>query len=97
MTTTADTLRAARALIESPADWRQYSGVNHHTTQGYCAMEALSGVPTAVDGAYDQAAEGLHAQLPADVPSIITYNDDPSTTHADILALFDRAIAAQEV
>lgn len=36
---------------------------------------------------------GLSADLCCSV--IFNYNDDPTTTHADILALFDRAIAAR--
>ena len=36
----------------------------------------------------------LRAALPPSIAWIPDYNDDPKTTHADILALFDRAIAA---
>ena len=37
----------------------------------------------------------LHQQM-EHVRGLATFNDDPGTTHASVMDLFDRAIAAQE-
>ena len=38
----------------------------------------------------------VRAHLPADFVSLTSFNDNPTTTHADIIALIDRAIATEE-
>ncbi|MEL6388391.1 MAG: hypothetical protein AAFR00_13655 [Pseudomonadota bacterium] len=43
-----------------------------------------------------EARKLLVQALPGELASVVSFNDDPDTTHADILALFDRAIAAAE-
>lgn len=45
-----------------------------------------------------KAMAALRAAIPSEAPAlrIPTFNDNPKTTHADILALFDRAIAQLE-
>jgi hypothetical protein len=57
---------------------------------GHCALSAIRGAGG--DAAYHR----LHAQIPPGWHRITVYNDHPSTTHADVLGLFDRAIAALE-
>jgi hypothetical protein len=49
-------------------------------------------------GPVGEARLALVAVLPVGFGStlISEFNDDPDTTHADVLALFDRAIAAAE-
>jgi hypothetical protein len=102
--TTVDLLRAARAKIERPECWttKYYA---HDATGGeceasareavcWCALGAVKSVTT--HGCFHTLWELLRAQLPHGSVSISTYNDAPSTTHADILLLFDRAIAAAE-
>lgn len=93
-----DDLVAAKALIPSPRLWRQ--GDRH--PDSLCAMMAVGRV-TQPGGQsnprFDAARSAMMDALPADSQSrfssapVVTFNDDPATTHADIMALFDRAIA----
>ena len=46
--------------------------------------------------AYAGACDALRNCLPGDREFIARYNDDPKTTHADIVGLFDCAIGKQE-
>lgn len=85
--TLADDLRAARALIDSPEKWLK----NELRRDGcFCAMGAGLEVK---NGAVLLAIQG---QLPDPYSTIPAYNDLPTTTHADIMALFDRAITDAE-
>lgn len=96
MASVKENLIAARALIDTPEKWGKGS---FRAVDGcLCAVGAL-GVAT-TGNAHDWSASAYNAlydALPetayAGVPS---YNDNPNTTHAEIMALFDRAIAAQE-
>lgn len=101
---TAAVLRKARAKIEQPERWtqrvfaRNRAGVVVHPTDGdavcWCAAGATSySAPnTCVLGtawnALDAAAQALGGS------GVTTWNDDH--THAEVLALFDAAIAAEE-
>jgi hypothetical protein len=44
---------------------------------------------------YIQAVDALEASLQSHGGIVPGFNDDPRTTHADVLALFDRAISAR--
>ena len=96
MTTTADYLRQARALIENPEHWA--ANPFERTFEGpegkMCALDALGCVEyergTDYVPAYNALA-GASAYI-----SVAHFNDHPTTTHADVLALYDRAIAATE-
>lgn len=93
MSTLADDLRAARALIDTPEKWIKgdwfegtrccAAGAARKVLRdaGHRAMIGFWATPLA--HALDEAAGG----------NIVAYNDDPATTHNDILALFDRAIS----
>lgn len=103
MATVKENLIAAKALIDTPDKW-----VKHHF--GFdgcmCALGALGralGVDPSDDMGPNEAALG--GALPAGFQSntnlslgtkVANYNDHPDTTHADIMALYDRAIAAQD-
>ena len=82
----------ARALIDTSDKWCKihFAAPGQHCTMG--ALEATVGH----DRAYGPYRTALLAALPNGFPyvSVINFNDDPSTTHADIMALFDRAIAS---
>jgi hypothetical protein len=58
-----------------------------------CAMLAIK---QAGHRDFLSALRRLAAQLPSGWGSIDVYNDAPTTTHADVLQLFDRAIAELE-
>jgi len=91
-TTTRDVLIAARALIADERNW--IKGANFRKVAGcdcFCA-----------DGAVEEVFRnrpwepGVRPALRAASPNgmIVTYNDADETTHADVLAMFDRAIEA---
>ena len=99
MTTVRDNLIAARKLIEREDKW----GKGEYEYQGFmCAIGAIAAVQCGSPGSAERSEDGkaLASALPDDMEKhtfyVTIYNDAPETTHADILALFDRAIAAQE-
>lgn len=92
MSTTAEKLRRARKLIEDPAHW--IKGASEDVIDGrqrYCAVGALATQESWLGEAY----EALSTEVPSGWP-VYLFNDDEATTHADVLALYDRAIAASE-
>lgn len=102
--TTAEILRAARAKIDTPEKWTR--GAYARTKSGrIVGPECASAVHLCAVGAVTAAAspamtvDDALVVLARELPSaggITNFNDHPGTTHADILALFDRAIAAAE-
>lgn len=95
----ADQLRAAKALIDTPEKWTrgEYardmfgSGVDCLSGEAvcFCTLGALGAVGAAnCDPIIRKALEPVFAG------SVSMFNDSRTTTHADIMALFDRAIAA---
>jgi hypothetical protein len=104
MTQTADILRKARSIIEKPENWtqgtfaRDESGnaVNPRASAAvcYCSRGALNHV-TGGDGVYDgEAYDVLLSLLSDDYLGVADFND--TNTHAEVLALFDRAIDRAE-
>lgn len=96
MTSVKDNLLAARALIDTPEKWGkdQDGSLRGKSCVGIALGEVTgNGMPE-----YDAVRKAIVAALPAHFASntlpIVFFNDHPDTTHADILALFDRAIAA---
>lgn len=84
------TLQDARHRITNPEDWcKSYFAANG----AVCALGALE---ESCGGRWI-GREYLLRAIPTEFPhrSVIVFNDDCSTTHADVLALFDRAIAAR--
>ena len=65
----------------------------------YGALDTTAEKSGDLGEAEDRAMHLLDESVPNDFKlrhggGVITYNDDPDTTHADILAVFDRAIEA---
>lgn len=99
---TVEILRAAREKIADPARWRKgwyASDVNGVDCYGHdpeacrwCAIGAIQ----AVVGDPDTDQAPSRALRSAAGVGAHYFNDKPSTTHSDVLSLFDRAIAAQE-
>jgi hypothetical protein len=94
MATVKENLIAARALIDTPEKWGKGAW---HSRGCFCAIGAV----LEAQGKLGRAAYGgetevalMHA-LPAGIGSVEDFNDQFRTTHADIMALFDRAIEAQ--
>jgi hypothetical protein len=88
-------LIAARALIDTPNKWTKGAWQTGCT---YCAAGAARKVifGTSNDWSLDFWATPIALALDAQAPghNVALYNDDPATTHNDVLALFDRAIEA---
>lgn len=98
MKSVREVLVAARALIDTPEKWtkgsmgRTASGAcvvaSHRDACRWCAIGAV----IRVDGSVGYRAwDALDAASGSAAPM---FNDAPSTTHADVMNLFDRAIAA---
>lgn len=102
----ADDLRAARELIDTPEKWckGKYGDAKSMCALGACRA-AFYGVPDHGQGRelrrgeyaadFNPLAEALYKAN--NRGGVDLFNDDPDTTHADIMALFDRAIAQSEV
>lgn len=81
-------LQVARAKIEDPANWRK----DEFEKEGrYCAVGAVISVSGWGDCSAWRALDAV-----CELQCTPWFNDQPTTTHADVLALFDRAIAAAE-
>lgn len=101
--TTAEILRKAKAHISTPEMWHKgslFSGPGRET----CAACAYGAILIAT-GTHVVPYRKAQAQLDAAVSLVsgcswrrcaAAYNDDPSTTHADMMALFDVAIDMAE-
>ena len=107
--TTLEVLRAARAKITKPEAWSAKGAGNDGTGDKpaqFCAMAAIyysaariageneSLVTAHVRDALRRAIPGIHDRPHFGVLSV--WNDDDETTHADVLAAFDRAIEIAE-
>lgn len=100
--TAADILREGRKLIENPENWVQGSfgqtkGGNRcyavdPRANCWCAVGAISKVGEEVaEDEWQLAWVALDNASPCGCS--IRFNDHAKTTHADVLAMFDRAIA----
>lgn len=106
MSTTVEVLRKAKALIDTPEKWTQ--GAGSRSASGvivserrygvcFCALVAIQHV--AYDHLNTSAVESEYAFARAidRTPSgIAIWNDAPERTHPEVMAAFDRAIAACE-
>jgi hypothetical protein len=96
--TVKDDLIAAKALIDAPDKWTK--GI-HFSGGRYCAMGAVGAATRQPHGGsrWAECDRALIKSAPrhrwregVDGHPVVAFNDDPATTHADIMALFDRAI-----
>jgi len=93
--TPLETLKAARHLISDPAKWTQGTIARDWTGKQttadsidafcWCAVGALEKV-----GSNAGPFRALRWAMPSGYRSIVSFND--SHTHAEVLALFDKAI-----
>ena len=96
--TTLEILKAARAKIESPERWtrgclaRDEFGdevpPNLSVARKWCLVGACDDIRAL------EILEDVLEEEGEEPPA--AFNDDPRTTHDDILALFDRAIASED-
>lgn len=89
-------LQDARQRIENPANWHQgdWSNYRYGKAAAWCTWGSVFVVLGSSGEMHGRVMSYLNASTP-DGRGAISYNDDPTTTHADVLALFDRAIAAR--
>jgi hypothetical protein len=102
-TPSLEILKGARELLSDPTRWAK--GYYAYTADGqqtspvtpeaacFCVWGALDKVTGTFFGP-DAFAAGMYLgnQLPEGWPSLANFNDAEETTHADLLALFDKAI-----
>lgn len=97
----ADILRKAKALIATPDKWHRGDFFAGFKDQEPDLEDVPRGTPADIWGAValaygawgvTPADEALEAATPKGFCDIHDFNDDPKTTHADVLALFDRAL-----
>lgn len=105
MTTTLETLRAARELIAKPGGWtqeffaRNASGerTNKFGPDAVCFC-AYGAIDRAAGHSFSEAdrrfMEALFDATGRD--DVADWNDAPGRTQAEVVALFDKAIAAEE-
>ena len=95
----SEVLRAARAKIEKAENWTQgvyardsFRNPVEPWSQSACAWSVGGALFAAKSrgGEWRRAAKALSDQLPSGVAHV-----DDIRTHAEVLALFDRAIAAE--
>lgn len=97
--TLANDLRAAKALISDPKNWCKghYHDRGRFCAFGACRAAVRAAHPdlTAEDTAYRAFRVGQRLQeVTGKWPT--NWNDEKTTTHADVMAAFDRAIEKAE-
>ena len=97
--TPAELLTKARALLEKPEAWRQ--GLPSETNPGLCCADSMFVACGFAHGVkitdpewavLDEARNRFRLAVGTDC--IPVFNDHPDTTHAMVLAAFDRSIRA---
>lgn len=88
-----DDLVAAKARIDTREKWHQGS-YRSRLGNAFCAIGALTAATCDADR-LSAGRDALQGAMPSGIKGFPAglYNDLPTTTHADIMALFDRAIA----
>lgn len=97
-----ETLIAAREKIKTPEKWTQgaYARVasgdstayRDPAATAYCAFGAIC---AAAPSAWDEGGCVLALRATRARDSLVRWNDAPGRTHAEVLALFDKAIQEQ--
>lgn len=94
--TTKEVLIAAKALIDTPGKWCK--GAYKSNDGRYCAVGAADAVAPASTATRVVVYDALFDAMPRWYRSrkyiASKFNDARRTTHADVMAWFDRAIAA---
>lgn len=105
---TADTLRAARALIAEPRCWNQGRYVSRTDDNCLCAAGAInrvetgftypvSPISTAMPALAQTVIDRSDAMRPRLAVTVIAgWQDHPDRTHDEVLAAFDAAIVTAE-
>ena len=98
MTTTAQVLRDAKALIADPDHW--IKGKNTVLNDGQICRCSAGAIRSAAihqsDGPVSSQPAYFAMWAATGGPRLTAWNDHPETTHADVMAAFDRAIESEE-
>lgn len=93
---TTEILIEAKHLIETPDQWCQNIGsILTVTKTAYCSFAAINVASYNLDKDYCPAAQCYALELLRKAISdvcISKWNDEPTRTHAEVLAAFDKAI-----
>lgn len=97
----ARVLREARKLIERPEGWvkgRDALDRDGNSVYAYsrdaCAFCAVGAIMRSCDARWGRVVSAVKSANGID--ALWSWNDAPERTHAEVLAAFDRAIAAEE-
>ena len=98
----SDLLHEARALIRTPPHWiKQLSQITCNGRTCYCISGAMNAARNAAtlpsyegDRIFKTAWEGLRDVTPIGSP--VGFNDEPTTSHEDMMLLLDAAIGIQQ-
>ncbi len=92
-------LQDARQFLSDPACWIKHEAFCRDDRANIVSACALGAIGMLQSSYFGGAVAYLRAALPepsAQTVAVAEFNNRPTTTHADILALFDRAIAARK-
>lgn len=105
---TTDILRRARALIDTPEKWTK-DVLARDADGNQCDARSTDAKCYCIEGALLAACHELGMVFSTVMPfyrairlatpisrSVPDFNDREETTHADVLAIFDRAIATED-
>jgi hypothetical protein len=92
LTETIEDLRAARALIADEDNWGKNPTRTSPPSKVLCALFAVYAVAGTGSERGAKARDALTRELRGGYTTITQFNDARTTQHADVLALFDRAI-----
>ena len=79
-----------REFLSDPNNWTRFANERYGR---YCLRGAIRYRGDWQRGARIGAMGAVLDQLPPEFSSVVDFNDHPSTTHADVLAVLDRALA----
>lgn len=89
-TSVVQILTDARAKLEDPKNWTKGRFFGQ---DGYCALGAVVLVTPSVQACALRSEVIRALRAAVGVESVIDFNDAETTSHADVLAMFDKAIA----
>jgi hypothetical protein len=98
--TPSEVLRAARSLIADEKNWGKNATIDYYSEHTrYCMLGALQSGASSLESNADSLLAAGHRFLSralAGKAYVTQFNDAPSTTHSDVLAVFDKAIELAE-
>ena len=95
----SELLTKAKERIDTPEKWMKndYRDADEHNSTCWCSFGAIDSVgrELVLDDRHmrGDAITLLSLSVPRNfIACLITYNDDPKTTHEDVMTMFDGAI-----